>query len=123
MSAVADLTIRLLPGKGTRSLTRDEAASVEDILDAATEWQAGRLPLGELARIGSLAYGTRPSPGYSRFVAVYTTSRRDPRRAALQAAIEEMVRREGWVSTGQGLDQQGQVHVSHVEPPWARGAA
>ncbi len=32
MSAVASLTTRLLPGKGTRSLTRDEAAVVEDVL-------------------------------------------------------------------------------------------
>ncbi len=112
MSAVTNLATHLLPGKGTRPLTCDEAAVVEDVLDAASEWQAGRLPLGELMRIGSLTHGTRPSPGYSRFTALYTTSKSDTRRAALMAAIEEMVRREGWVSTGQGLDQQGELrHV------------
>ncbi len=123
MSSAIDAVRHLLPGKGRRELSPDEVADVEDILDAAAEWQAGRLPLGELMRIGSLTHGTRPSPGYSRFTALYTTSKSDTRRAALMAAIEELIRRDGWVSTGQGLDQQGQVHVSHAEPPWARGAA
>lgn len=103
MTAVADATAHLLPGQGTRELTAEERACVEDILDAAAEWGRGRMSLGAFARTGWMANGDGGGCGYGRFVAVRVTPADDPRRVALLREIDEMVRLEGWVITRQGL--------------------
>lgn len=108
---VAGAVRHLLPGEGRRAYTDDERAVVEDVLDAAAEWAAGRLPLGEFWRVGTLLprrwsteavrdrEGRTTAPGvvchgrdmggYSRFVALnWAVKHGDPRRHALRAAIE-----------------------------------
>lgn len=94
---VGDLLAR--PGTGDRVFTDEEVAAVEDVLDAAVEWEAGRLPLGELWRVGTLF--PRPwtyrgetcrgqdAGGYSRYKALnWARQHGDPRWRPLAAAIE-----------------------------------
>lgn len=57
------------PGSGT-PLTFEELVEVEDVLDAAVEWQEGRLPTTETVKIGS---------GYIRFKAITKTPTTDSR--------------------------------------------
>lgn len=89
----------LLP---SRSLAAEQ--EIADVLDAATEWAQGRLPLGEAARVGTLAYGQgRPSPAYTRCVAMLRSPPSDPRRAHLLALVETLLGITHVIRTTQGL--------------------
>lgn len=108
---------------------REYAPDIEDVLDAAAEWQAGRLDLNTLLHLGTIPYQGRPSPRYSRFVAVATTSPSDPRRAALLAAIERVASTQG-TFTHQGFFQAFELHqhdraaevVRLSRAPWEQAA-
>jgi hypothetical protein len=67
-----------------RDLDIDEAAAVEDCLDAASEWDAGRLPL-KIA----LMQGGELSPHRARGMA-FRFARHDPRIPALERLSESM---------------------------------
>ena len=94
---VAQALASLMPDGGRRQLTSDEREVIEDVLDAASEWQAGRLPWEAAAQVGTLLRGSRPSAGYSRFVAAHVTPRSDPRRAALEALQDHLDRMRGLI--------------------------
>lgn len=106
---VAEALTHLLPGEGKRDLTAEERLAVEDILNAAVAWEAGALPLHAFAEIGPLAYAGRYSAGYGRFVSVRTASPDDPRRTALLAAIDALVRLEPVVVTDHGVFEKAEL--------------
>lgn len=78
-----------------RVLSPWELDDISDVLDAAVEWEQGRLPLAEFARVGSLVYeqrgDRRTSPAYTRHVALRTALPGDPRLASLRKAIAALV--------------------------------
>ena len=82
---------------------------IEDILDAAGEWAAGRLPLTELMRLGTIENNGHPSPGYSRFSAIAMTPASDPRRDYLRKAIRLVVGAQT-VITHQGIFSRDELH-------------
>lgn len=107
----------------------DIAADCEDILDAAAAWMAGDLPLTELMRLGTIEdHHGRPSPRYSRWVAMCTAERSDPRRRALLAALDRVVAAQVIV-TRQGVLTNDEMH-QHDEAvrfvrdraPWEKAA-
>lgn len=103
----------------TRPLTEDELWAVEDILNAAAEWQAGTMSLGVFATIGSLpawnSKGRRcDSPGYGRALALMSTPRTDSRWSALKKAIEEMVRNQDVVVTKHGVFERSELYEKGV---------
>lgn len=96
-----------LPGGGQRPLNADEALAVEDALDAAAEWAAGRLPWQEAARQGAMGYRhwqgrMIESTGYGRFVALLVTPHDDPRWQPLARLCDLLSRQQGYVMTTQG---------------------
>ena len=107
----------------------DIAADCEDILDAAAEWLAGTLPLDALMRLGTIEdHHGRPSPRYSRWVAMCTAERSDPRRRALLAALDRVVAAQVIV-TRQGIFEQFEMnqHDAAVRfvldrAPWEKAA-
>ena len=77
---------------------------VNDVLEAASEWEAGSLPLPEFAKIGAITSPTGfVSPAYSRYVAVISTQPDDPRRTALLRAIDRLLIYEGLHLTKHGI--------------------
>ena len=100
----ADLISRAFPALPDR-LSPEDWQDVADVLDAAAEWDAGRLPLESFARIGTIANPAtgRSSPGYTRHVAVRVTHRDDPRRAPLLRVFDALLRFEGWIVTDNGV--------------------
>lgn len=66
MTAIAGAFIDLLPMGGTRDLTPDERVEVTDVLDAASDWAAHRLPWQDAARVGTILCHGRPSAPYTR---------------------------------------------------------
>lgn len=114
--AIAPLT----PGAGTRTLTPEEREEVEWILDAAAEWQAGRLPWQEVARIGGIELGGYPSAAYTRFCAVAFTPPTDPRRVALLALIDVLIRNSGYKTTYQGTYSPSELRQHDIAVQWVR---
>ena len=106
-------------------------ADCEDILDAAAEWMAGRMDLNALLHLGTIEdHHGRPSPRYSRWVAMCTAERSDPRRRALLAALDRVVAAQV-VITKQGVFEQYEIHQhdaavryvnDHDRAPWERAA-
>jgi len=103
---ITDALNHLTPGEGTRPFTPEELAAVDDVLDAAVEWRAGRLPLVHVWELGTLRPRQWTSKaatynggiettcrgndhaGYSRFMALFWAVRSgDERRHDLQAAL------------------------------------
>jgi hypothetical protein len=114
MKGLTDVAQPLLPGNGRRPLNDEEIAVCEDVLDAAAEWRAGRLPLQVFSQIGRLpcqdSRGRRvESPGYARFVAMWHATPGDPRRDALLAAIECLVRQQRVIISRHGLIDHNDV--------------
>lgn len=73
-------------------LTENDRADIQDILDAATEWANGRMPIQTFMLFGSIENPHGRSPGvWSRFLAVRTTPRSDPRFHDLIAAISALI--------------------------------
>jgi len=120
MSATREAVRHLLPGDGRRPLSAEERVVVDDVLDAAAEWRAGRLPLEAFAAIGRLPHwdsrGRRvEGAGYARFVALLMAEPSDQRRAALIAAIDALVRADTHaVVTRQGVFDRGELARSEV---------
>lgn len=98
----ADLLNRVLPPLPER-LDADGWAEVNDVLDAATEWAAVRLPLEAFARIGTLARpaGGLPSAAYTRHVAARVMPT-DPRWRALMRAFDTLADFHGYVRLANG---------------------
>jgi hypothetical protein len=107
----------------------DIAADCEDILDASLAWMNGDLPLTELMRLGTIEdHHGRPSPRYSRWVAMCTAERSDPRRRALLAALDRVVAAQG-VITRAGFFTPDETHQHDAavrfvldRAPWERAA-
>lgn len=74
-----------------RELDPWERADIADVLEAAAEWEAGRLPLAELRRIGHIEWQGQPSSGYTRFVALGAAGPRSTAGQTLLRAIEAIV--------------------------------
>lgn len=100
----------LMPDGGRRELSEEERFEVELVLEAAADWEAGLLPWQDAAKVGELRRGNRPSPGYTRFVAVHVTPRNDPRRAALQALQEHLDTMQGLRVDERGTLSQAELH-------------
>ena len=97
-------------------LTADDALAVEDVLDAAASWQRGEIPFPVAASIGALVdWRGQPSPSYSRYVALHLAGLDDPRRAALRALLDVLVRAEGYVVTRQGVFSSWEIRQSDAE--------
>ena len=116
MNGLADAITQLVI---TRPLTDDDRATIQDILDAASEWNAGRLPFYAFMRAGTLLGYDRnnrryESAGYARAVALVTTAPSDPRRACLLRAIEELCRLQDVVRTRHGTFTRESLHEHGV---------
>lgn len=90
------------------------ADDLEDVLDAAEAWQAGRLPLSTAANLGTVPYRDRdgrphPSPRFTRYLAMVHAAPDDPRRAALLAMIDRMIR-ANHIVTPFGIVSQDELH-------------
>jgi hypothetical protein len=107
----------------------DIAADCADILDAAAEWMAGTLPLDALMRLGTIEdHHGRPSPRYSRWVAMCTAERSDPRRRALLAALDRVVAaqvivtRQGVLTPDEMHQHDAAVRFVRDRAPWEKAA-
>lgn len=111
-----------------RVLTPEDRAVIEDILDMAAEWAAGRMRWQAVASAGTLDWNGAPSVAYARFVALRVTPRTiydedgniiggDHRWANLQALIDVLVRAEGFTVTRQGVYSSWELreHADAVE--------
>lgn len=104
-----------------RVLTPDEQDAVADVLDAAAEWRAGRLPWQEAASIG-----TYHNPSRTRFLAITTTPKTDPRWHDLMALIDVLIDAEGFVRCTQGIyspRELGEMDIPVHIAPWKREGA
>lgn len=68
-----------------------ELQDLRDVIEAAAEWAAGRLPLGEFARIGHIEWQGRPSAAYTRYLALTTVGPHSAAGQLLRRAIEALV--------------------------------
>lgn len=111
------------PESGRRQLEPWEQDTLADCLDAAAAWQAGELDLNTAAHVGAIEYQgpdddrPHPSPRYSRFLAITTTPRDDPRWAALDALIRTIVRKQMIVTT-QGVYESSELHQHDRARQW-----
>lgn len=112
---VATALTHLLPGQGERVLTPDELAAIEAVLDAAATADPE-----EAATVGALIWDGKPSPPYTRFVAVRVTPPSDPRRAALRALINRLISAHGYVRTEQGTFSPADLGEHDVPLHWRR---
>ena len=91
-------------GETDRIATPDEREAMEDVLDAAVEWEAGRLPFDDAIRIGTLPNARgNPSPEWSRALAFRMVAGSDPRKASLYRLSENGSRMRGKVLTAFGI--------------------
>lgn len=106
----------------TRELSLDDQDMIVDTLDAAVEWQEGRMAWHDAARIGAIEFNGSPSAAYSRFLALTSTPKADPRWQALRALVDRLIRASGFVLTVQGTyspqelgQHQAAVHVAQQD--------
>lgn len=111
---VATALTHLLPGQGERILTPDEQAQVDAVLDAAA------MEHPDADTTGSLLWDGKPSPAYTRFVAVRVTPKSDPRRAALLTLINRLITESGYVRTEQGVFTPEDLGEHDVALHWRR---
>src|SRR5690349_6206113 len=102
-----------------RPIPPEWAFDIEDVLDAAEAWQAGRLTLSVAATIGTIAYRDQPSPRYTRYLAITHTALDDRRRPALMAMLDRMVRANHTV-TRQGILTADEMHLHDEAIRWLR---
>lgn len=118
MIAASDLAAAVMGGK--RELTEDERYAVEDVLDAARDWQNGTLPLGAFAGIATLpawrsdGKGRYDSTGYVRFLALLTAAPDDPRRSALLRAIDALVAQQDGQRTTRGFFTRDELAATNA---------
>ena len=111
---------RLLP---TTDLTDEQKHSLEDILDAALDWQQGNASVGSVMELGLVPdHKGKPSPGRSRFVAAWLM-RSDPRVTALEAlqdyvneANHERSRQGYWYSAEERQQHRAAVLYLRANP-------
>lgn len=118
-AVVIALADAIKDGVITRPLTEDEQWAVQDILNAAVEWQQGRMTLGMFATVGPVpawnSQGRRvDSVGWGRALALFSTPPADDRWHALKAAIDELVRRQDVVVTRQGVFERDDLFAAGV---------
>jgi len=116
-SALTATFTRMQPAEGRRALEPWEADSLEDVLDAAAAWDAGQLDLNTAAKTGVIEYEGRPSPRYSRFIALTITPRDDPRWHALDRLICTIVGKQMIVTT-QGVYDSADLHIHDQARAW-----
>lgn len=94
------------------TLTPNDRADIEDVLEAAVAWMTDALPIEAFANVGTIAspVSGRPSSGYTRHVAVIVTDPTEPRRRVLFDAIEELIRFQGLRITSHGVFQADELH-------------
>lgn len=112
----------LLPGKGERTLTPDEQEAIEEVLDMATYWVANGGPTTTAAATGALCWNGKPSPGYTRFVALALTPKSDPRRADLERLRDRLISQSGYIRTEQGMFSAADLGEYDVALHWRRTA-
>ncbi len=110
---VAEYATTFLPDSGKRALNPDEAADVNDVLDAAQDWDAGKLPWQAAANVGTILCNGRPSSGYSRFIAFLLTPKTDPRRRCLDALGTHLDTQQGLRVTPRGTFSQRDINELH----------
>ncbi len=120
---VASYATTFLPDSGKRALTQDEAADVNDVLDAAHDWDAGTLPWQAAANVGTIICEGRPSSGYSRFIAFLLTPKTDPRRRCLEALGTHLDTQQGLRVTPRGTFSQRDINELHESERIMRGRA
>ncbi len=104
-------------------LTVADRKDVEWILDAAEAWSQG-MPIEEFARVGQIVSprSGHESTSYSRWVAMVSTPVLDPRRKHLRAAIDELLRFQGFQLTNFGLfDRETLASFGTTVRGWSRG--
>lgn len=88
---------------GGRILTEDERLAIEDALDAAVDWEAGRLPFEEAIKIGTVPNARgNPSPEWTRALAFRNVPASDPRKESLYKLSETGSRMAGKIETSHG---------------------
>lgn len=87
-----------------REWSKDERDSINDVLDAAADFTAFRLPLAEALKVGALPSddGFRSTPAFGRVRAVLAASLTDPRRRALLDLLDIVIGAQAGVATNQG---------------------
>lgn len=121
MSVIAGAFVDLLPAGGKRALTPDETAEANDVLDAAAEWAAGRMPWEVAAQVGTIENNGRPSPSSTRFIATVLVSPLDPRRPHLKALIDHLLVMQGLTVTEGGIYTQRDLNELHDAEDYMRG--
>lgn len=86
--------------------------SINDVLDAAVEWQEGRLPIFEFAKLGDIR-----TPAYTRYMAMLCSCG-DERQLALRAAIEELLKAQGYVFTNHGMFTPNELGDAGMSVRW-----
>lgn len=111
----AELMSRVFPPLPER-LTKDDWQDISDVLDAAAEWDAGRLPLEVFAHTGTMARpaGGLPSAAYTRHVAVRVTSPDDPRWRSLMRALDALADFAGYIKTQHGTFSRDELDGTPV---------
>lgn len=106
----ADVLDRAFPALPDR-LTAEDWTDVADVLDAAAEWNAGRLPLEAFAKVGTMLspFTGRPSAQYTRYVAARVTIADKPRLAPLLRALDALVRFNGYVILASGVYEPTEI--------------
>ncbi len=120
---VAAYATTFLPDNGKRDLMPGERLDVNYVLDAASDWQAGRLPWQAAANVGTILCNGRPSSGYSRFIAVQLTPKSDPRRRCLEALGTHLDTQQGLRVTPRGTFSQRDINELHESERIMRGRA
>lgn len=110
-TAIGATFTAFMPGQGRRELSPEELDSIQDCLDAAVEWDAGRMPLNTAAHVGTvLTHDGHPSRSYSRHVAsLWAWRAKDPRWKALDRMVN-VLSTAMYVPTNQGLFTSADMH-------------
>ena len=101
-----DAIAHLMPRESIAAEYRDD---INDVLDAALAWKEGTLPLNEVMHLGTIPYDGHPSCSYTRFVAVATATKGDPRRHALMD-LQRLTNRRYGRETSQGFMSEYEDH-------------
>jgi hypothetical protein len=84
-------------------VTAEEWPMIEEVLELATAWADGEVDLLDAARVGRMAWKGRPSPGYTRAMAMAMAEPGDPRREDLKLLVDRLLTMKGSVITDFGV--------------------